>query len=247
MRDAVGEAGSQLELEDGARVRRAGATDLRAVLEVRRGLPITAASEARSSGFLLGSEDSRYAQLLARARVWLLELGDEAIGFTLTLPDPILRASPLWAQRPTIAWRPGFDPDAELRGRIAYFDQLAVLPARRRRSWTAALALRALAELVVDEGHDRVLTTTVLEPVTNRAALPYLAHLGAHKIGQLDEHYPGVGPVVSALHMIEARGYHAYVEGLTEIEGPNFSEIVSALATAARARDPRVLDPPVTE
>jgi hypothetical protein len=204
-----------IALDDHARLRRGVLADLGAVLAIKRALPMPSASEGatNSGGFLLGSDERTYAELLMVARVWLLEVDDAAVGFSVTLPDPVLRASPVWARKDQIEWTDDFDPTPALALRIGYFDQLAVLPRLRSRYWGAALALRALAELIDDEDHELVLTTTVLAPIVNRAALPYLARVGARMVGKLDERYE-VGPIVSAIHVIEADRYREHVERL---------------------------------
>ncbi len=199
--------------------------------------------EPETDSFLLGSDEATYARMLARERMWLLVADDRPIGFTLTLGDEPLRSSPLWACRATFEWRPEFDVNAELEGRVGYFDQLAVLPGIRSREWSACLALCALAELIDDEGCERVLATTVIEPVSNRAALPYLEHLGARQIATLDEVYPKVGAIRSVLHLIEARRFWAYVESLAGARRPSVRQIVDGVARAAQARDWRVLNP----
>ena len=202
-----------IALDDHASLRRGTLSDLDAVLAIKRALPMPQAEHGatNSGGFLLGSDERTYAELLAVARVWLLEVDGAAVGFSVTLPDAVLRASPVWARKDQIAWTPDFDPIPSLALRIGYFDQLAVLPRLRSRYWGAALALRALAELIEDEEHELVLTTTVLAPIVNRAALPYLARVGARTVGQLAETYAGVGAIVSAIHVIEANRYREHV------------------------------------
>lgn len=193
-----------IDLGRGARLRRAEIGDLASMLAIKRALPMPDGSDTNSGGFLLGSDEATYARLLAVARVWLLERDGVAVGFSVTLDDPVLRASPVWARREHIEWAAGFEPDALLDRRIAYFDQLAVLPQLRSRYWGAALAVRALSELIDDADHELVLTTTVVEPIVNRAALPYLARVGAREVGRIVEHYAEVGTIVSAIHLIEA-------------------------------------------
>lgn len=192
-------------LDEHARLRRAVASDLAGLLAIKRALPMPV-GDARTNlgGFLLGADEHGYAQLLAVGQTWLLEVDQRPVGFALTLPDRILRASPLWGRRDAIRWSDDFDPELWLARPIGYFDQLALLPDYRERYWGAALALRALAELVVEQPHALVLTTTVIEPVLNAAALPLLARVGAREVGRLAEHYPDVGPIVSAVHAIEA-------------------------------------------
>ncbi|MFO7561620.1 MAG: hypothetical protein R6X02_03165 [Enhygromyxa sp.] len=203
-----------VRLDDDASLRRATTADLDAIVAIKRSLPMPTGERTTSGGFLLGSEVEVYGELLAVARVWLLEVGGVAAGFSVTLDDPILRASPIWARREAIEWEPDFDVEAALDLRVAYFDQLAVLPAIRRRYWGAALALQALAEQFDDAGHELVLTTTVLEPIVNRAALPHLARVGARRCGTIEEHYPEAGRVVSAIHAIEARRYRERLAAL---------------------------------
>jgi ribosomal protein S18 acetylase RimI-like enzyme len=217
-----------IALDDAARLRRATPDDLDALLRIKRGLPMPRGEQSTSAGgFLLGSEAEVYRELLTLARIWLLEVDGDAVGFSLTLDDPLLRASPIWARRSAITWDPSFDVETALGLRLAYFDQLAVLPAVRRRYWGAALALRALAEQFDDAGHELVLTTTVVEPIINRAALPYLARVGARELGRLAEDYPGVGRVVSAIYGITVEAYR---------------EQLAALADAGRPATLRILD-----
>src|SRR5690606_15432083 len=108
-------------------------------------------------------------------------------------------------------------------------DQLAVLPTTRRRYWGAALALRALAEQFDEGGHDLALTTTVLEPIVNRAALPYLARVGARELGRVEEHYPGTGRVVSAIYGIEAARFREQMAGLVEAGRPATLRIMQVM------------------
>lgn len=224
-------------------MRRGAPTDLAAVLDIKRQLPMPGPGEPPTDSFLLGSDDDTYACMLASGRMWLLVAEQQPIGFTLTLDEPLLRATQLWERRSSFEWRSDFDANVGLAGRIGYFDQLAVLPGIRCREWSACLALRALAELVDTEQHDLVLVTTVVEPVSNHAALPYLAHLGARQVALLDEHYPSIGPIRSAMHLIEARGFWSYAEGLAGVARPSAQQVVDGVARAAQARDWRVLNP----
>lgn len=195
-----------------ARLRRGSPADAATLMAIKAGLPMPRdRAHTRRGGFLLGSDLDGYARLLAHANVWLLELDGDAVGFSTTLPDPVLRASPLWHRRHAIAWEPGFDVDGAAARPLAYFDQLAVLPTRRQRYWGAALALRAMRELIDEQGHELILTTTVTAPVVNRAALPYLTRVGARTVGALVERYPAVGEVRSAIHAITADSFRAHV------------------------------------
>lgn len=215
-----------VRLDDAARLRRATRADLDAIVAIKRSLPMPSGERTTAGGFLLGSEIEVYRELLELARVWLLEVDEQPAGFSLTLDDAVLRASPLWARRELIEWEPSFDLDAALGLRVAYFDQLAVLPAVRNRYWGAGLALHALAEQFDDAGHELVLTTTVVEPIVNRAALPYLARVGARRCGRIEEHYPEAGRVVSAIYAIEVERYREHLAALAE-RGPATRRIVA--------------------
>jgi ribosomal protein S18 acetylase RimI-like enzyme len=215
-----------VRLDDDARLRRATAADLEAIVAIKRSLPMPSGEQTSTGGFLLGSEVEVYRELLEVARVWLLEVGGQPAGFSLTLDDAVLRASPLWARRALIDWEPGFDVEAALGLRVGYFDQLAVLPAARHRYWGAGLALHALAEQFEEGRHDLVLTTTVIEPIVNRAALPYLARVGAQRVGRIEEHYPDAGRVVSAVWLIEAARYREQLPTLAA-SGPATRRIVA--------------------
>jgi ribosomal protein S18 acetylase RimI-like enzyme len=217
-----------VDIGNGARLRRATHTDVDALIEIKRGLPMPRGEQTNAGGFLLGSELEAYRALLEVARTWLLEIDGRAVGFSLTLDDPVLRQSPVWARRDAIVWAPSFDVEAALARRIAYFDQLGVLPGFRRRYWGAALALRALAEQFDEAGHDLALTTTVIEPIINRAALPYLARVGARELGRVNGHYPGVGSIVSAVHVIEASCYRERMAALVSTGHPATKRIMQA-------------------
>jgi hypothetical protein len=223
-----------IEIDAHARLRRATPDDLARVLAIKQALPMPRDRQlTRQGGFLIGADASGYAQLLALGHAWLLEREGEAIGFSLTLPDELLRASPLWSRRDRIRWHPDFDPAPWLAGRIGYFDQLALLPGYRERYYGAALALRALAELIVEHDHALVLTTTVVEPIVNMAALPLLARVGAREVGRLDEHYDDVGAIVSALHAIEAERATLLLREAAKRPPPSTAELLEPFVIAA--------------
>ncbi len=200
-------------------IRRAGARDLEAIVAIKRRLALGPEPHrgTQRGGFLLGSDLEGYRTLLQVARIWILCLDHEPAGFAVTLADEALRASPVWARRELVTWDPDFDVEPALEGPLAYFDQLAVLPGLRPRYWGAALALVAMNDLLLPahtHPHAHVLTTTVVEPMVNRAALPYLRRVGAREVGSIREHYPEVGWVRSALHLIAAQPYIAHIAEL---------------------------------
>jgi hypothetical protein len=220
-----------IALDEHARLRRAVAGDLASLLAIKRALPMpNGQTRTQAGGFLLGADEAGYALLLAVGQAWLLEVDEGPVGFALTLADPVLRASPLWSRRDAIQWVDDFDPESWLSGPIGYFDQLALLPRYRERYWGAALALRALTELIVEQDHALVLTTTVVEPIVNAAALPLLARVGAREVGRLAEHYPEVGAIVSAVHALEARRCKARLAEIALAPPPSTAALLEPFA-----------------
>lgn len=179
------------------RVRRAGPGDVEGMLAVKRALALAPdAREAPRGGFLLGATREGYLRFVEHALAWVLEGAEGVAGFAILVPDPLLRASDLWARREGIRWS---GEGAEMRleeERVCYFEQLAVLPAARLHAGTLAMAaLRGARET----GHAHLFATVVAQPVRNTASLPLLRAIGARRVGSLDEEYEGVGRIVSDL------------------------------------------------
>ncbi|HEY9645044.1 MAG TPA: hypothetical protein V6C88_01675 [Chroococcidiopsis sp.] len=124
------------------------------------------------------------------------------IGFVIALGDRVLRQSDLWNRRHAIQWQssPLTPPPLE-NLRLSYIEQLAVLPELAYRPYAPALALAIAQRLFAD--HDYILTTTVHQPIRNLAAWPLLAIADAQLMGFIDEEYPHVGRIQSALHGVE--------------------------------------------
>jgi GNAT superfamily N-acetyltransferase len=183
-------------------LRRAAAGDVEALLEVKGALyirPEAEGGEAPGGGFLLGASREQYAFLVEHAGVWVLQDPSGTVGgFAVALPDPVLRATDLWARRGAIRWEGEGTGELETE-RVAYFDQLAVRPGRRWRGYAPALAAAVVARLVETE-HRHLFATVVREPVRNRASLPLLRAVGARRVGEVEEEYPGVGRVLSEVY-----------------------------------------------
>jgi hypothetical protein len=180
------------------RLRRARPEDVPGLLAVKAALPL---GDGAHGGFLLGVSAEAYAALIAHAHVLVLERGDEVQGFAAALPDPVLRASELWARRDRIRFR-GLDPAALETARLGYFDQLAVLPRPDLSRFAPVLGFAALTALL-DDGCDHVFATTLREPVRNVAALTLLRAVGARRAGEVEEVYDGVGRTVSEVHHLD--------------------------------------------
>lgn len=194
-------------MSESGRIRRATQADAEAILAVKRALALPPdAREAPRGGFLLGASLESYRALIDVADVWVLTGTEGAVaGFAVLLPEPVLRASGLWARREAIRWDApaGWTPPEH---RVCYFDQLAILPAARMRA--PELALTALRE-AVRTGHQHLFATVVTHPVQNTASLALLRALGARHVGSVDEEYEGIGHIVSDL-------YYAPIDGADE-------------------------------
>lgn len=191
-------------------IRRATIKDIDAMLLIKERLAMPAdAGTTAAGGFLLGATREGYQMLVAHANVLLLEDREsgEIGGLAVTIPDPLLRASDLWARREMIVREDdGRDEDFWEKiesSPIGYFDQLAVLPDRRYRLFAPALAMAAFTDLV-ESGHRHIFATIVREPVHNLAAIPFLEGAGGRIIGSIDEHYPSIGRILSTLYHIDA-------------------------------------------
>lgn len=173
--------------------------DVEGMLRIKRELKLDSAGDAPGGGFLLGATREQYEFLVASAQVLALTDDDDALGgFAIALPDTVLRATDVWARRRSIEWGDG-NWDALESARVAYFDQLAVLPGRRHRTYAPALALAALERLSTT-GHQHLFTTVVREPVMNLASPPLLHAIGAARVGSIEEDYPEVGRVLSDVY-----------------------------------------------
>lgn len=185
-------------------MRRAVGADVDSIWELKQRLQIPPAEWQRrvdEGGFLLGVSRVRYAELVAHANVLVLECAGTILGFAVTLPDHVLRATDVWARRAGIEWH-GPPPAIPEQALVGYFDQLACVPGWQGRLGAPALALRALLDLVTT-GHQHVFATVVREPVHNAAALRLLEAIGARVAGRLVEHHEEAGRVVSDVYHLD--------------------------------------------
>jgi hypothetical protein len=180
-----------------SRIRPAGRDDVAAIVAIKEALAFAPGSPRPRGGFLLGCAPERYSALIAADCVLALEQEGRVAGFAIALPDPLLRASDLWARRSLIRWLCGEGEPAPGEP-IAYFDQLALAPWARRLD-AAPLALAA-ARRLAESGHAWLYATTLQAPIRNPAALALLRGVGARVVGSVTEHYDDVGEVVSDLH-----------------------------------------------
>ena len=180
------------------KLRRARPEDVPGLLAVKAALPL---DQGARGGFLLGASAEGYSALIAQAHVLVFDGGGELKGLAAALPDPVLRASELWARRERIRFD-DLDPGALEAARLGYFDQLAVLPEASLVRLAPVLGFAALTALL-DDGCEHVFATTLREPVCNSAALSLLQAVGAQPVGQVEETYDGVGRTVSVVHHLD--------------------------------------------
>jgi GNAT superfamily N-acetyltransferase len=202
---------TEAHILDRVHVRKASTRDVSTLLEIKASLAVSVASSPDSfgGGFLLGSSEELYLGLAHAGQIILVEDDDaQVLGFGIAIESEILRASELWARRDLIEWEPGFDVVTAMSSRVGYLDQLAIRPSAQRQ-WLGALLGCSIMEHFVATRHDLVLTTTLLEPMENTASLPLITRASGRRVGTLDEHYEGIGDVVSALHIIPPEGYVA--------------------------------------
>ena len=190
-------------------IRRGRAADVPAMLALKAQLRFQE-GEARTTrgGFLLGSSEAGYRQRLRDGLVWVLE-DTQLQGFAIVLPDAAFKCSELWQRRQHVAGP--VDVSAYEAMSLGYFDQLAVRPGASRR-YSAALALTAMIDLM-RTGADAMITATVVEPVVNLAAVPFVQRMGGVCVGRLDEHTPEVGPLVSEIWLVSRAGYEGWLNG----------------------------------
>lgn len=198
-------------------IRRATPRDVPGMLALKNALQITAPScdhtgKTHRGGFLLGSDATGYAQRISGGDTWVLEHEGTVVGFSITLPDALFRASEVWEHRVNVSWRE--DPAPLESATLTYFDQLALSPTHGARRYGTDLAITSLLS-ALESGMEFLVTTTVRHPVRNLAAVPFLERLGGRVVGVLDEVYPSFGPLVSDLWIAERKDCIACLETTT--------------------------------
>ena len=219
-------------------IRRASPEDVPDILGVKESLRLEfgASLDADDGGFLLGSVPEVYEQLAHAGQILLLVQGARVLGFSTMLDDRLFRSSAVFARREQIAWD-AFSPQEVLSESIAYFDQLAIHPEGQRGHLGALLAMSTMDALTDEAEH--VFTTTLLEPIENRAALPLIQKVGGRQVGTLTEVYPEVGQVTSAIFHLPRDSYRASIAGLHETGSARERETL-AIYDAWRSGSPQV-------
>lgn len=227
-------------MEKEPRIRPATLADIDAIVEVKRALMIAPGADALShGGFLLGSSREQYAYFIEHANVLLLQAGDRVLGFAVTLPDPVLRGSDLWARAAQIQWTLDENSAASpslieiLAGRVGYFEQLACLRFQNMRIYAPAFALAAALDLA-ESGHRHIFMTVVSAPVANLAPLPFLRMIGATRLGCIAEEYPEVGAITSDIYHLDTARWNYGVGPDSPLFGLR-QRVAGTIATLRRA------------
>lgn len=189
------------------KLRRARPEDAAHFVRVKEALPMPQAfEEAVSDGFLLGTSEVTYREYIDSSHCIVAMDGDDAVvGFGIVFPDAVLRASEVWEKRGAADWKT--PPSSFEDKRLCYFEQLAFLPGYKRAA--IGTAYRLVHDSFVGSGAEVLVTTTVREPVLNRAALPFIAAAGGIHAGAIEEEYPLVGRILSDIHLIRREDFLA--------------------------------------
>ena len=174
-------------------IRPAQFSDIDDMLKVKNGLLFQEFDTVSTrGGFLLGTDAQGYGIRIAQQLTWVID--DNGVkGFSIILPDQALRASDIWSRRNEVQWT--IDPQPIEKTTLGYYDQLAVLPGKWR-SLAPVIAIVSIMDFMRQQP-DYLISSTVIKPVTNLAAVPYLQFLGGKQVGVLDEVDPVAGPLVS--------------------------------------------------
>jgi hypothetical protein len=203
-------------------IRRATRADVSAVLALKHDLRFTGSGRG---GFLLGSDEQGYQRRVQDGQAWILDVNGEVSGFAITMGARAFANTPLWELRHQVKWSTA--TAAVLSQGVGYFDQLAVKRGTPARS-AALLAFAALWDLFRTDRY--VVTTTVVAPVRNSAAVPLIEVVGGVPAGEIEENYANFGQLTSCVWLITANGANQRVQSALHTPRPT---VLSALARAA--------------
>lgn len=190
------------------RLRHATSSDLDSILKIKEALKISRVEEKQTNeGFLLGSSPEFYLEMIEHGIAQVVESHTDGIvyGVGFALPWDMLKLTEVWQKRKLATWRGTLLDDLE-GGKPGYIEQLAVLPGQSLRFLAPGLGL-SLVEQLFNQGHTHILATTVLEPVKNTAAIKLLRLIHALPAGDIEEHYPLIGRILSQIHCVSLHEY----------------------------------------
>jgi hypothetical protein len=206
-------------------IRRATPADVSALLAIKHELRFSGSGRG---GFLLGADEQGYQRCVRDGEAWVLDLNGDVAGFAITMGAAAFAKTPLWELRHHVKW--SATTDAMLSQGVGYFDQLAVKRGTPARA-TTLLAFAALFDLLNTDRY--VVTTTVVAPVCNNAAVPLIQLVGGVRVGELEEVYESFGPLTSCVWLLSAADANQRVQRALNTPKPT---VLSALARAATRR-----------
>lgn len=185
-------------------LRKSISEDAAKFIELKQKLQMPKGEATSTGGFLLGTSLEQYHYFIKNDLVFVMEDEGMIAGFSIVLNYETLVGSELWVKKDAIDFP--FLPDGFFDdNRIAYYEQLAVLPGAKYRTYGKQLALKNLLEGFKD--HDYFFTTVVKEPILNTAPLPFMRAVGFVEVGELDETYPVVGDIKSRIFFLQKEAF----------------------------------------
>jgi hypothetical protein len=197
-------------------IRRAKIEDAACFVSIKEQLPMPIYSDgvSHTGGFLLATSENMYVYFINHALCLVGEENNRVVGFGILLPDEILKVSELWDKRDLVNWQ--IDIDIYEDRKICYFEQLAFLPSYRRLA--PILAFSLLRDAFQYESYDAMFTSAVKHPVANLAPLRLINATGGRLIGNINEHYLGVGDINSDVYIVEKPDFYAAMQQLNLAE-----------------------------
>lgn len=191
-------------------IRKAELQDAESFILIKQKLKLNAAHQnSGQGGFLLGTDLQTYQYFISKADCFVAEINSEIIGFAIALPDDLIRKSELWLKRNQVVWK--FSLETIERSKLAYIEQLACLPQHHFSAFSLA---SHLIYFLFNCGVENIITTTVVKPVLNKAALPFIFAVGGIHVGEINEYYPEYGAITSDIYCISREAFLKHEEKL---------------------------------
>lgn len=188
------------------KIRKASEKDTESFIEIKNQLSFkNVKGTTTKGGFLLGTDVDTYKKYILNDYVLVAEINEKIVGFGIILKDKTVRNTDIWQKRDTAKWLINIEQYTEKS--ICYFEQLAFVPGHSR------LVMQLCYQIieVAFKNHIALFTTTVHAPILNLAAVPYILRAGGFKIGNINEHYPNIGNIISDIYIIEKPDYEQHI------------------------------------
>lgn len=187
------------------KIRKGKESDIDAILDLKSSLRLVDTSQGQEGGFLLGCSKENYQSAIQNSSLLVLtDRDDNVCGFSLWLSDADFRKHEVWEKRHLISGN-HLSMKALEQEKLCYFDQLAVANSPGARRYAVFLAIKTMTEVI--KHHDHVFTTTILEPMTNKAAWSFLEKSGGKPIGVISEVYENIGHIRSRIFHIRKEDF----------------------------------------